>query len=308
MRQGPDGYLYVLTEEDDAVLLRIEPATAIVDPPGSNTFVDRLDRPRVPPLPEAEWTDEQRALVEKYAPDGNPSNALRTLIRVPALADRFMPLLTYVSNDSTLSPRHRAILILRTAWLTQNGYLWASHSGRSDHGLTADEVQRLAEGGDGWSTFEQVLIGLADELFRNVSVSDRTWTELSRLYDLANLADAVVTVSEVTASSILFNTLGVQPDANASAGLPSDDVAYRIEVPDREAPLAVPRIDPLEGDGIRIGRTLRRHPEMAAQWSANPSYVLNEEQSRHDTARPRAADLAHRVERAGRVRMGETRG
>ena len=25
VRQGPDGYLYVLTEEEDAVLLRLEP-------------------------------------------------------------------------------------------------------------------------------------------------------------------------------------------------------------------------------------------------------------------------------------------
>ena len=25
VRQGPDGYLYILTEEDDAVLLRLEP-------------------------------------------------------------------------------------------------------------------------------------------------------------------------------------------------------------------------------------------------------------------------------------------
>jgi glucose/arabinose dehydrogenase len=27
VRQGPDGLLYLLTEEDDAALLRIEPAT-----------------------------------------------------------------------------------------------------------------------------------------------------------------------------------------------------------------------------------------------------------------------------------------
>ena len=64
VRQGPDGYLYVLTEEDDAVLLRIEPAHAITDPPGTNLLVDRLTEPRVPPLPETEWTDEQRALVD----------------------------------------------------------------------------------------------------------------------------------------------------------------------------------------------------------------------------------------------------
>ena len=282
VRQGPDGYLYVLTEEDDGVLLRLEPAHAITDPPGSSIFVDRLEAPRVSPLPASAWTEEQRALVEKYAPDGNPGNALKTLIRVPALADRFMPLLTYVTSDSTLSPRHRAMLILRTAWLTQNGYLWAAHASRaSESGLTVDEVQRLAEGpGDGWGAFEQVLIGLADELFRNASVTDRTWAGLSRMYDLPNLADAVVTVSEVTASSILFNSLGVQPDDGATALMPSDDVAYRIDVPDREAPLTVPRIDPIEGDGIRVGRTLRQHPDMAAQWSANPSYVLNEERSR----------------------------
>ena len=216
VRQGPDGYLYVLTDEDDGVLLRLEPATAIVDPPGSAIFVERLTEPRVPPVPESAWTAEQRALVDKYAPGGNAGNALRTLIRVPALADRFMPLLTYVSNDSTLSPRHRAILILRTAWLAQNGYLWSAHAGRSDHGLTAAEIRQLAEGaGAGWTAFEQVLIALADEMFRNAAVSDRTWADLSRMYDLTNLADAVVTVSETTASSILFNTLGIQPDAGA---------------------------------------------------------------------------------------------
>ncbi|HCQ99940.1 MAG TPA: hypothetical protein DIU48_11005, partial [Acidobacteria bacterium] len=33
-------------------------------------------------------------------------------------------------------------------------------------------------------------------------------------------------------------------------------------------------------DGIRVGRTLRRHPQMADQWYANPSYVNSPERSR----------------------------
>lgn len=281
VRQGPDGYLYVLTDEDDGGLLRIEPARAIVDPPGSTIIIDRATEARVPPLLETEWTAEQRALVEKYAPDGEAGAALRTLIRVPALADRFMPLLTYVSSESTLSPRHRAILILRAAWLTQNAYLWSSHAARPDHGLTVDEIRGLAEGAsDEWTAFEQVLIGLADELFRNASITDRTWAELSRMYDMEELADAVVTVNEVTASSILFNSLGVQPDEGATMLIPSDDVAYRVEVPARESPLAVPRIEPLEGDGLRVGRTLRQHARLAEAWYQNPGYVLNEEASR----------------------------
>ena len=281
VRQGPDGYLYVLTDEDDAVLFRIEPARAVVDPPGSAVFVERADEPRVPPAAESEWTAEQRALVERYAPGGDPGNALRTLVRTPALADRVMPLLTWVTGDSTLPPRHRALLVLRTAWLAQNGYLWSSHAGRADHGLTAAEVRRIAEGsGEGWSAVERTLIGLADELFRNASVTDGTWTALTRMYPLEGAADAVVTVNEITAASLLFNALGVQPDAGAEFLIPADDVAYRIDAPGREPPLTAPRIEPVDGGGLRVGRTLRRHPAMADRWYANPRYVLDEERSR----------------------------
>ena len=94
----------------------------------------------MPPLPESEWTDEQRAVVERYAPDGNPGNALRTLIRVPAQADRVFPFMGYIARDSTLSPRHRAMLILRTAWLTQSANLWATYASRAgESGLSAAE-------------------------------------------------------------------------------------------------------------------------------------------------------------------------
>ena len=279
VRQGPDGFLYVLTEEDDGVLLRLEPARAITDPPGNVLTMQRVTEPRVAPLPESEWTAEQRAIVEQYAPDGNPGNALRTLIRVPALANRLLPLLTYLADDSTLSPRHRAILILRTAWLTQSANHWATYANRGE--LTDDEVLRVAQGpGEGWSEFEAVLIGLADELFLNSSITGATWDRLSDQYDLSNLADAVVTVADVTAQSILFNALGIQPDENTTARLPTASVGYRIDVPNRDPPLTTPRIDPVDGDGLRVTRTLRRHPALADQWYMNDGYVLNPENSR----------------------------
>ena len=282
VQQGPDEYLYILTEEEDAVLLRLQPARAITDPPGSDAFVDRLTEARIPPLPEAEWTDEQRTLVEQYAPDGHPGNALRTLIRVPALADRVFPFMRYLTRDSTLSPRHRAILILRTAWLSQNASLWATHASRADEsGLTTEEVRRVAEGpAEGWNEFEALLLGLADELFRNSSVTDQTWGALSAQYDLYNMVDAVVTVNETTSHAVLFNSLGIQPDNDTSARLPTTDVAYRIVVPDREPPLTTPRIEPVEGQGLRVTRTFRRHPDMAAARGTNPGYVLNPERSR----------------------------
>ena len=65
VRQGKDGYLYVLTEEADGVLLRIEPAHAIVDPPGNILTIERSSEARVSPLSESEWTDAQRELVAR---------------------------------------------------------------------------------------------------------------------------------------------------------------------------------------------------------------------------------------------------
>ena len=282
VRQGPDGFLYVLTEEDDAALLRIEPARAISGPPGSVLPHRRLNEPRIAPLPEAEWTDAQRTRVQAYAPDGDPGNALRTLMRVPPLADRVFPFKHYVANESTLSARHREILILRTAWLAQNSSLWATHASRAtEAGLTAEDVMRIAQGpsSEVWDPFEDALVGLADELFRNSSVTNETWATLSEHYDLHNMIDAVVTVSDATALSILFNALGIQSDDGASARLPTNDVAYRVVVPERGPAPTTPRVEPVAGPGLRVSRTFRRHPAMADAWSANPGYVLNPERS-----------------------------
>ncbi len=281
--QGPDGLLYVLTDEDDAILFRIEPALAVIDPPGNILTMKRLSEPRATPLPEAEWTADQRATVERYRSGSSPNNALRTLIRAPGMADRVFPLLDYVISKSTLSPRHRALLILRTAWVTQSASLWGSHASRADEaGLTQDDVRRIAEGSDeGWSDFEAGLIGVADELYRNSSLTDRTWQRLSEQYDVLNLVDAVVTVSEITAQAILFNSLGVQPDDDDRFfPMPARSVAYRLEVPDREPALTTARVDPVAGDGLRVSRTLRQHQALADRWYANERYVSSPERSR----------------------------
>ena len=282
VKQGPDGYLYVLTEEDNAVLLRIEPARAIVEPPGSIVPAIRLSEARIAPLPEAQWTSEQRDIAAKYVGQGTSNNALATLLRQPALTDRVFPFLSYVANASTLSPRHRTLLALRTAWLTQSANIWATYASRAaSAGLTESEVHRVAEGpGSGWTEFEEVLVGLADELFRNASVTDITWEQLSAEYSSQNLVDAVVTVSDITAQSILFNSLGIQPDSDATSFIPTNDVGYTVVVPDPDPPLVTPRIEPVAGDGLRVGRTLQQHPDMHAQWYANERYILSPERSR----------------------------
>ena len=252
----------------------LAPAQTRPAPPGS-TELFRLTEPRIAPLLETQWTLEHRARVARYAPEVRVGNAFRTLLHVPELVDAVMPFIIYTTSDSTLAPRHRELLILRTAWLCQNSYLWADHvpTARTT-GVTAEEMRRIAEGptAPGWAPFEATLLRLADELFRNSSVRDETWAALDARYDLYNLVDAVLTVNQTTLLSMLFNSLGVQPDDSTMARFPAG-VPYRLDVPNPDPPLDQPRVDPLEGQGLRVGRTFARHPRMAAARSGQSGYV-----------------------------------
>ena len=216
-----------------------------------------------------------------------------------------------MANETTLSPRHRAILILRTAWLTQSANIWAAEASRAaESGLTPDELMHVAEGpGDDWDPFEAVLIGFADQMFRHAAVTDRTWEALAERYDTHNLIDAVMTVGWTTTNAILFNSLGIQPDDGvpAEALMPVDDVGYRVVVPDQEPPLTTPRIEPVEGDGLRVTRTFLQHPAMVEARNINPRYVLDPERSRLTPHDRELLILRMGWNSAARLRVGQAR-
>src|SRR3954470_21400635 len=139
-------------------------------------------RPRIAPVPEAQWTDVQRQLVAKYARDGHADNAMRTLLNVPEIVDGLWPYTNYLSEESTLSPRHRELLILRVAWLCGSDPLWATHAARARRaGLTNADIRYIADGPEraGWDPFDATLLRLADQLFRNSSVAEQTWQALA---------------------------------------------------------------------------------------------------------------------------------
>lgn len=220
----------------------------------------RMRQPRIMPLPEAQWTDVQRNLAQKYS---RSDNGFRTLLNVPQIVDSVMPLTIYLSEESTLTPRHRELLILRTAWLCGSQSLWPVHAARARMaGLTAGEIRRVAEGPDaaGWASSEHTLLQLVDQLYRNSAVIDSTWRQLASTYDMYQLMDAVETVNHFTFLSLMYNSFGVQPDASTTDRLPAD-IRYRVVVPERE-PLTVARISPVEGTGLAVSRTFARYPKL----------------------------------------------
>jgi alkylhydroperoxidase family enzyme len=240
-------------------------AKALPDPPGA-TRPARVSSPRVAPMADARWTDAHKAVVAKYAPDGRVGNALRTLLHIPALADSFASFPAYLRKDSTLPPRHRELLILRTAWLLNSDVIWSEQAPAARAaGLTAADIRRVAEGpaATGWSAFEATLLRVADQLFANSFVNGAEWAALTAEYDVHRTMDAVMTVADFLTLGSMYNALGVQPDAWNADRIPTD-IPYRVVVPKREAALTKPRIEPVAGTGLAIARTFARHPAMAA--------------------------------------------
>jgi alkylhydroperoxidase family enzyme len=175
----------------------------------------RLAAPRIAPLDEKDWPAETRESLGKAAENGRVFNVFKTLARHPKLLKRWLPFANHVLFKSSLSPRHREILILRVGWLCRSEYEFAQHVviGRRA-GLTDADVQRIVDGPDaaGWDPFEAVLVRAADELRADAFVSDATWAALAARYGDEQLMDLVFTVGQYTLVSMGLNSLGVQLD------------------------------------------------------------------------------------------------
>ena len=249
--------------------------------------------PRISPLPEAQWAAEHKQRIAKFLPaDGRPGNGFRTLMNVPELIDRTMTLYNYVTQDSSLPPRIRELLILRTAWLHGSDVIWRERVPFARKaGLSNDEIRKIAQGPNaGWNAFEANLLHMADQLFRNSFVNDSVYTLMAARYDTCNVMDAGMTVADVASLALLYNTLGVQPDDAPTTDRMPKDIAYRVDVPARETiTLKTPRAVPLPGPGANNPRTFNLCPRLAA--ARNGSGYVNQISMLGKTGRARHREL-----------------
>jgi 4-carboxymuconolactone decarboxylase len=209
-------------------------------------FAQSNAQPRMAPLSDRELTDRQRAIIASYVRGGVATNDIRTLLNHPASMAGVMPFWNYIAFESTLPARDRALLILRTAWLSNSDYLWAKYASAatSAGSVTAEELRGMTAPVVGGTSFDAVLARAADGLHRRSFVDDQTWNELKRAYGTEQLMDAVFTVAEMSMLAATVNSLHVPVDASFRSTPPG-----RAPAPEgaRDHPvLASPRIPPLE--------------------------------------------------------------
>jgi 4-carboxymuconolactone decarboxylase len=174
----------------------------------------RTSAARILPLPPSQWTADDRGILGSMARGDETIDVFSTCLRHTELCRSWMPFTRYIlSTTSTLPPRDRELLILRTSALSHADYDWGHHVPAAKRaGLTDDEIARIAKGAGagGWSERDATLLRAADELHRDQFIADATWTALAKTYNERQLMDAIFTVGQYTMVSMFLNSAGVQ--------------------------------------------------------------------------------------------------
>ncbi|MGE0130771.1 MAG: carboxymuconolactone decarboxylase family protein [Blastocatellales bacterium] len=176
----------------------------------------RLSTPRITPIPREQWTPQQREMITpQIKPDGSALNLYATILQHSGLYTPRASFGTYLRRETSLPPRTRELLIMRTAYLIGAEYEWAHHVEYARAaGLTDGEIARIAAGPDaaGWSGESKAVLRAADELRREAFITDRTWNVLAKSYNTKQLIEIVFTVGGYTMTGLAINSFGIQTE------------------------------------------------------------------------------------------------
>jgi 4-carboxymuconolactone decarboxylase len=184
---------------------------------------------RLPPIPEAQWTDAQRA--EAQAIIDGPRGALVSpfipLMRSPELMAHAQRMGEYLRYRSTLPLRLSELAILITARHWSQQVEWAIHVPIAQKaGVAASTIEAIAQGRQpqAMADDEAALYAFCTELHHNRGVSDATWARALALFGEQGVVDLTGINGYYTLLSMVMN-------------------ASRTPVP----PTTVPPLSPLAG-------------------------------------------------------------
>lgn len=183
--------------------------------------------PRIPPLPEPEWQDDIRSILQARPPALNSrlgdNNIFSTLARHPDLFRAWLRFGGFLLGAGVLPARERELLILRTGHNCGSDYEWGQHVRISEGlGMTREEILRVAAGPDaaGLSQEDAVLLRAADELHARSKIADGTWAQLAESHDERGLIEIPILVGHYHLVAYALNSLEVELD-DGLEGLPA---------------------------------------------------------------------------------------
>lgn len=180
---------------------------------------------RLPPIPPASWTDEQRRYAQEIidGPRGALISPFVPLLRSPELMSHAARLGEYLRYRSAIGLRLSEFAILVTARHWSQQVEWAIHAPiAAREGIAAETVDAIAHGRrpQGMNDSEAAVYDFCDELQRNRSVSDSTWRRAVEHLGEQGVMDLVGIVGYYTLLSMVMNAAQTPAPSSSADHLP----------------------------------------------------------------------------------------
>jgi 4-carboxymuconolactone decarboxylase len=166
------------------------------------------DGVRIAPVEPENFTAEQAELIG----DWRHLVFSRVIVNNPKMYRTFVPHIEATIAKTSLPPRERQALVLRTLATSNDTYELAHHVRISKSAQVTDaEIAAFQTGeGDCLTDFDKVLIRAADELKRDQKITDATWAALAQRYSTEQLMEVVFVVGCYLTMAMLTRTFGIQ--------------------------------------------------------------------------------------------------
>ncbi len=182
---------------------------------------------RMPPIPEAEMTEAQRAAVEEFKTVRNRTSVggpFVPLLRSPEVMRRARNVGDYVRYETTLPSRLSEFVILLTARHWTQQYEWYVHAPIAEReGLDPSIIDAVADGRrpDRLADDEAAVYDFVQELFRTRGVSDSTYARLTDHLGERGVVDTVGIMGYYQLLAMVMNTARTPLPEGVEPALPS---------------------------------------------------------------------------------------
>ncbi|MDH1702859.1 carboxymuconolactone decarboxylase family protein [Comamonas terrigena] len=180
---------------------------------------------RLPPIPESDWTPEQRRLAQPIidGPRGALISPFVPLLRSPELMDHAQRMGEYLRFRSSIGLRLSELAICITARHWSQQVEWAIHAPIAEReGIAAAALADIAQGHTpgALQPDEAVLYTFCTELHRDHNISDATWAQAVALWGEQGVVDLIGVNGYYSLLSMVMNSARTTVPASSASPLP----------------------------------------------------------------------------------------
>jgi 4-carboxymuconolactone decarboxylase len=184
-----------------------------------------MNQDRLPPIPEAQWTPEQREHAREIieGPRGALISPFVPLLRSPELMTHAQRMGEYLRYRSAIGLRLSELAILVTARQWSQQVEWAIHAPIAEReGIAPETIQAIAEGRRPvtMNDDEALVHDFCIELHRNRGVSDITWSAAQKCFGEQGVVNLLGINGYYTLLSMVMNAARTTVPASSAPRLP----------------------------------------------------------------------------------------